>query len=430
LRKVVFALEGFFPDRAAGTETYVLNLSLALMSSGWDIHIIVPSISDITPYEYSGIQVSRFLIPEKEDVKVLNGLKPPGTIESFMRIVASLKPDIVHFHSFGRAINSFHLEAVKKAGIKTVFTSHLAGIFCLKGNLLYLEKYVCDGKVRKFKCMTCFLAKERHSKSTAWFLSVLVNLMIITGIFRWVNPAMGQVVHKKRELARLKKNADKVISLSKWTEDSYRINGIGNTILIPQAINTHQVERRIVDPVPGEKIRMLFAGRISHIKGLHIVLKALAGDLAYNYELCIAALPDPYELDYYNELEKQTLVLPHSKWIEKAGKEELEKLYASSHLLCVPSLNAEMAPLVILEAQNYGLPVIGSSIGGIIDMVRNKVDGMLFTPGDDQELSKIFRQLAEKPEILRNFSRALESSNSYKEHIQTHIELYQELGVR
>jgi glycosyltransferase involved in cell wall biosynthesis len=51
-------------------------------------------------------------------------------------------------------------------------------------------------------------------------------------------------------------------------------------------------------------------------------------------------------------------------------------------LNAVPSLWLETGPLVVLEAKAAGLPIIGSRLGGIAELVREPEDGMLVPPGD------------------------------------------------
>ena len=48
----------------------------------------------------------------------------------------------------------------------------------------------------------------------------------------------------------------------------------------------------------------------------------------------------------------------------------------------VPSLWLETGPLVVYESFAAGVPVIGSDLGGIPEIVRDGVDGMLVRPGD------------------------------------------------
>ena len=56
--------------------------------------------------------------------------------------------------------------------------------------------------------------------------------------------------------------------------------------------------------------------------------------------------------------------------------------------LAVPSLWLEMAPMVVLEAKAAGLPIIGSRLGGIAELVNEPEDGMLVPPGNVAALAE------------------------------------------
>jgi glycosyltransferase involved in cell wall biosynthesis len=61
-------------------------------------------------------------------------------------------------------------------------------------------------------------------------------------------------------------------------------------------------------------------------------------------------------------------------------------MQAADCLVC-PSLWAEAAGLVILEAMACGLPVVASRIGGIPEFVLDGTSGLLFAAGNSRELA-------------------------------------------
>jgi glycosyltransferase involved in cell wall biosynthesis len=73
---------------------------------------------------------------------------------------------------------------------------------------------------------------------------------------------------------------------------------------------------------------------------------------------------------------------------------------ADDDVLVVPSRWYENSPNVILEAFAAGVPVVAAGHGGLAEMVRDGVDGLLFRPGDAAALAAALRRLAAEPGLL------------------------------
>lgn len=77
----------------------------------------------------------------------------------------------------------------------------------------------------------------------------------------------------------------------------------------------------------------------------------------------------------------------------------------SLDLLVVPSFD-EAFPTVILEAFSLGTMVVASEVGGIPEMIENKVNGFLFKAGDSVELTNILENIIDHDELLDHMSRS------------------------
>jgi len=68
--------------------------------------------------------------------------------------------------------------------------------------------------------------------------------------------------------------------------------------------------------------------------------------------------------------------------------------------LAVSSQWLETGPLVVLEAFAAKVPVIGSRLGGIAELVRDGVDGLLVEPSSTEDWAKKLRRLMDDPSLL------------------------------
>lgn len=77
---------------------------------------------------------------------------------------------------------------------------------------------------------------------------------------------------------------------------------------------------------------------------------------------------------------------------------ELAREFHASRLLVLPSTtDAESFGMVLTEAMACGLPVIGSRIGGIPNLINDGVDGLLVPPSDAQSLAAAIGLLVSDP---------------------------------
>jgi glycosyltransferase involved in cell wall biosynthesis len=65
----------------------------------------------------------------------------------------------------------------------------------------------------------------------------------------------------------------------------------------------------------------------------------------------------------------------------------------------VPSRWLETGPLVVLEAKAVGLPIIGSNVGGIAELVREPEDGLLVPPDNVQAWGDAILRLMRCPSL-------------------------------
>lgn len=59
----------------------------------------------------------------------------------------------------------------------------------------------------------------------------------------------------------------------------------------------------------------------------------------------------------------------------------------------------------ILEAMNYGLPVISTTVGGIPEVIKPGTNGFLMSPGDKKALKEAIDYFIEHPEDIFKMGR-------------------------
>jgi glycosyltransferase involved in cell wall biosynthesis len=94
---------------------------------------------------------------------------------------------------------------------------------------------------------------------------------------------------------------------------------------------------------------------------------------------------------------------------------EMPGLMASADVFVLPSMS-EGKPMVVLEAMATGIPVVGSRVGGIMDVIEDGNNGLLVEPKDVEGLSEaIIRILSDKKLRKRLSDGALSDSQRLRE---------------
>jgi glycosyltransferase involved in cell wall biosynthesis len=142
-----------------------------------------------------------------------------------------------------------------------------------------------------------------------------------------------------------------------------------------------------------------FAGGLAPIKGLHVLLDALARANRRRAPTTLWLMGAVVNRAYAGALRQQTDRLGLGEVVRFLGPlppAALAPRLASATLLALPSLS-EGLPRVLLEAMAAGRPVIASRVGGVPEIVQDGVTGFLVPPGDDAALAERILWLVEHP---------------------------------
>lgn len=91
----------------------------------------------------------------------------------------------------------------------------------------------------------------------------------------------------------------------------------------------------------------------------------------------------------------------------KTGK-ELENIIRKAKISICPSEMYENCPFSVIESQQYGTPVIGANIGGIPELISINKTGLVFEPGNEDDLSEKINYLWNNGKLLKEFSKNCE----------------------
>jgi glycosyltransferase involved in cell wall biosynthesis len=162
-----------------------------------------------------------------------------------------------------------------------------------------------------------------------------------------------------------------------------------------------------------------FAG--SYRKGFHILVPALS-DLEAERQvflLCLGQNP-PAELKRF----------PHAHFEDITNDRMLSFVYSAADVFVAPSL-ADNLPNTVLESMACGTPVVAFDVGGLPEMVRPGITGLLAPAGDAVKLKEAILCLLEdsgrRAEMAANCRRIALAEYDLAIQAKRYIQLYGEL---
>jgi len=153
-----------------------------------------------------------------------------------------------------------------------------------------------------------------------------------------------------------------------------------------------------------KKIRFGYIGRVAPHKGIEVLLKAvtlLKEKGLTGFSLVIAGTGEGLYLEYIKKVINEDKLNNFVHFLKEVKNQEIAKLYRQIDILIVPSVWPENSPVTIMEALASGTPVMASMIGGIPELVKDKVNGYLHKHNDPVSLSGNMSYLIKNPHIAK-----------------------------
>jgi glycosyltransferase involved in cell wall biosynthesis len=395
----------FFPDPSGGTEVYVQGLAVRLSALGHVNAVAAPAAGSST-YEHAGLQVYRFATDLRPRLDLAYGVADEVAAEGFRIIVAQVRPDIVHLHARTSAVSERLIDIGHALGARVVFTYHTPTASCARGTMMLFGESPCDGTIEAKRCLACALAASGMPKPLARAAAVVPNSIYartaaITGLSRQQSALNipGLIVSGRRRFLDFIGKVDHVVAVSQWVSDVLRRNAVPATkiTLSRQGLAAcGQVPLRAKLRGSAEPLRIAYFGRIDRFKGPDLLALALKMIPTARVEVDIFGIRQAIEPDQvYAWLTAQVQQDSRLTLRTAIAPEEVVGVMANYDLIAVPSRWLETGPLVVLEAFAAGVPVLGSNLGGIAELVRDGVDGVLVAPDDAAAWAVAIGRLAE-----------------------------------
>jgi glycosyltransferase involved in cell wall biosynthesis len=428
----------YYPDAVGGTEVYVSALAQRLLEHGTDVEIAAPADAGAA-YFHNGIRVHRFgVTTTPSDLAMLYGEGDAVATRQFTQILQRTQPDLVHLHAMSPAVSLQVLREIKRQGVPVVFTCHIPGITCPRGTLLRYGERVCDGVWGSQKCTSCAL----QSRGLPIPLAVLIAaLPISTGRQLAARGLRGSGITalrmrdlqttRRRALVGFLSEVDRIVAVSDWLRQMLISNGVNpDKVVLCRHGSSQRASRQQAAPPTQRRdfFKLAFLGRLSAIKGVHVLVEALrkSPDLAIKLDIFGIVQDD---LEYVDSLRKRIGNDRRIQLLVPLLNEEVVDRLRGYDALAVPSQWMETGPLVVYDAFLAGIPVIGSNRGGIAELVTHERNGLLVEPNDPRAWAAALERLTSDKQLLQQLRAGIRAPRSMTDVAAEMLNLYLEVAL-
>lgn len=203
----------------------------------------------------------------------------------------------------------------------------------------------------------------------------------------------------------IKSKVSYIFCISKQIKKNYEFLGYKNkTILTPLGYDEKifNLKNKSIKKNKN-KFTISYFGRISKVKGVHILIKSLEKiKFNFNFMMDIDFIEDK---DYFKNLMHNLKKILHKKKINliKCNHTTIANFMSKSDLVVVPSLYEEQYGRVIQESVACGSLVIGSRVGAIPEIIKDK--DLLFISNNSNDLSLKINKLSNNKFFNRKFKK-------------------------
>ncbi|MBN2959105.1 MAG: glycosyltransferase family 4 protein [Streptococcus gordonii] len=233
--------------------------------------------------------------------------------------------------------------------------------------------------------------------------------------------------------------ADKIVTVSNAVanhvkqsrfvkEDQVRViyNGVDNAVYYPMQAGSVREKFGIQQ----DSLVIGMIGRVNAWKGQGDFLEAVTPILKMNPQAVAFLAGSAFEGEEWRveELEAKIAASPVASQIKRIDYySQTTELYNMFDIFVLPSTNPDPLPTVVLEAMACGKPVVGYRHGGVCEMVKEDENGLLATPNQPAELSKVIQELVENPEKRNQFGQASVERQRELFSLESYIKNFSEL---
>ena len=379
-------LTDLYRPAIGGLERFVGLLSEELARRGHEVHVVTTAVPGVPAVERSaGVTVHRLPLLYQKLVPRLSQdaarpFHPPAPDPLFRRLLAEVvqevKPDVIHAHAW----SVFSCLARTFPRTPVMMTAHDYGLVCARRTLVDRSGTSCPGPSWR-RCGPCAGSQYGLAKGHVLAVASLSSLRLLKNVATFT--AVSDYVSNRLSPTIARVTGQPIHTLYSFVPDGLYESG-------------WQAERP--EFLPAEDGYLLYVGQLSRHKGVDVLIDAYRR-LPSPPPLVMLGTPHPTS--------PAPASLPAGVTMRtNVAYPSVIAAMVRAACVVVPSVWPEPFGMTVCEAQNCGIPVIASAVGGIPEQVVDRKTGWLVPAADERALADRLTELLASGDRARAMGQA------------------------
>jgi glycosyltransferase involved in cell wall biosynthesis len=204
-------------------------------------------------------------------------------------------------------------------------------------------------------------------------------------------------------LRRILSNSDKVVVLSAVEKASLQqLYNYSAAEILYNSVDTKNIPFKIVEKPAGNKLQLLFLGRLHESKGLQDMVKAFSQlyvEEPFRFMLCGAGPLEEYAVKEFTDIMGDDF-----SFNGIVSGEEKTNIILSSDVFILPSRYGEGLPMALLETMSAGIVPVTTDDASIKYVVKHNQNGIIVDKCKPEDMYRKLKDLFDHPGKLQELS--------------------------
>lgn len=428
--RILLVARGYPPHGRFGSEFYTRELARGLARRGHAVDVVIPGC-DVAPGDLAVDASVRVRALERGPRRrSLDASFHDEAFErAFARVLDELRPDVVHLTHLCWTLSARLPEIARSRSVPSVLTATDFGLVCHRGQLVDHAGAPCRAATAA-ACARCIREPgptevrplvARGKRALAHSLAALGGLGLVA--------TARDVERRRAALERAGRALARVIAPTRALRRVLLARGLPAREVVELGYAIDPAPYRRARRAPSERtLRIGFLSQFEPHKGIATLLAAARRlrrrGQTRGYTIDLWGLAD----DARQRRFARAILAPEDRATVRVRgafePDDAPAVLAGLAAVALPSEWCENAPLVALQARAAGVPIVGSDVPGVAEVVRDGRDGFLFPAGDAEALADRLTTVLRQGPLRVPAGLPL----GYDEHLDRLERLYAELG--